>query len=344
MSNTDDLPLIVAIYGPWGSGKSSFMNICRSILSQEEFYSVSFNPWKYDQRDDVWHALIQSILDEMISTIQNTNSQDDVGRQDRLRALLARITALSRTASWLATKKLAALATAGVVTSEDFDELAAAWPSNPPEQKYHHVNRFEQDFRDVVQEFTQGSRLFVFVDDLDRCTPDAAVTVLDAIKLFLGEASCVFVIAMDYEMIVKAVASQLGDDETNGRHYLEKLIHFPYYLPAVRFESIYSSLRSTVQALQDDDELWELIRVAFGPNPRRVRRFVNALNLTLATLHLHSDQSRERLLQAAMLLAIRFQFVEFYRRVVASPNSWDRDVRPGGCRARRISFCHKLKA
>lgn len=322
LESVQDLPLTVGVYGPWGSGKSSFINICRDVLVGRGLPVVSFNPWKYDQRDDVWHALIQSVLDEIAAGIETGVDTAEPDRREKLKDTLARVKALSRSASWLATRKLLGLVTAGVISSGDADKLLEAWQSAATGEPYRHMNRFESDFRDVVTDFTDGGRLIVFIDDLDRCTPEAAVTVLDAIKLFLGEASCVFVLAMDQDMIVEAVAHRLGCDQTRARLYLEKLVHFPYHLPAVRFESLYASLRSEVIALSDDEALWEMIQVAFGPNPRRVRRFVNALNLTTSTLRQHSEPTNDRLLQAALLLALRFQFPTFYSEVVADPSAW----------------------
>src|SRR5262249_50858560 len=67
---THDLPLTVGIYGPWGSGKSSFLNISRAILRDRKVPTVSFNPWKYDQRDEVWHALIQTVLEEISAGLE----------------------------------------------------------------------------------------------------------------------------------------------------------------------------------------------------------------------------------------------------------------------------------
>jgi predicted KAP-like P-loop ATPase len=68
---TQDLPLTVGIFGPWGSGKSSFLNICHDLLEKREFVTVKFNPWKYDKRDEIWHALIQSLLAELIKQAED---------------------------------------------------------------------------------------------------------------------------------------------------------------------------------------------------------------------------------------------------------------------------------
>jgi hypothetical protein len=311
---TVHLPLTVGVFGPWGTGKSSFLNICREMLERRGIPTIAFNPWKYDDKEAIWHALIQTILTEIAG-------EPDGRRHD----LVAKARRLSSTATWLLLRHAAGPLTAGFVDGEDLTAARDAWQTRGVEN-YRHINHFEADFAEVVQTFVgDRGRLVVFVDDLDRCHGDTAIAVLDALKLFLGEASCVFVLAMDFDVISAAAAKRVDGDHARGRQYLEKLIHFPYHLPEVRFEAVFRQLQDSVVAeLSGDPALWQLAEDAFGDNPRRIRRFVSALNLTAATLRLHSQPSRDRLMQAAILLALRMRFPDFFRRVQANPAVWVR--------------------
>src|SRR5260370_32525925 len=65
----EPLPLCVGILGAWGSGKSSFMYLLKGLIEEEakkqsgkKIETIWFNPWKYDQKEDLWNALIQTIL------------------------------------------------------------------------------------------------------------------------------------------------------------------------------------------------------------------------------------------------------------------------------------------
>lgn len=82
--------------------------------------------------------------------------------------------------------------------------------------------------------------LIFLVDDLDRCLPDKAVEVLEAIKLFLEVEGCAFVLALDEEVIERGIAHRYRDYALQGRagltpitgaEYLEKLVHLPVRLP-----------------------------------------------------------------------------------------------------------------
>lgn len=82
--------------------------------------------------------------------------------------------------------------------------------------------------------------LVFLVDDLDRCLPDKAVEVLEAIKLFLEVEGCAFVLALDEEVVERGIAHRYRDYALQGREgltpitgaeYLEKLVHLPVRLP-----------------------------------------------------------------------------------------------------------------
>ncbi|OKI01945.1 hypothetical protein A6A06_12535 [Streptomyces sp. CB02923] len=325
---TEHLPLTIGIFGPWGMGKSSFMNICRDLLVRRGVPAISFNPWKYDQKDEIWHALIQTVLTEISVRLAERRASGEERQKARLAQAASTAKRLSQAAAWLLARRAAGPLTAGVLTPEDVDRVQTAL-TEPDVGTYLHINRFEEDFKEVVRGYTDGGRLVLFVDDLDRCSQDAAITVLDSLKLFLGEASCVFVLAMDQQVIAEAAARKLRSDSPDpvrGRQYLEKLIHFPYRLPVVPFEKLYGHLRDKVSApeLSDSRELWEMIQVAFGSNPRRVRRFINGLNLTALTLARHHPPSRERLLHAGSLLVLQMKHPDFFATLETDPGVWAR--------------------
>jgi hypothetical protein len=106
---------------------------------------------------------------------------------------------------------------------------------------------------------------FVFlIDDLDRCLPEKAVETLESIKLFLDVEGCVFVLAIDDEVVERGIAHRYRDylDVTDraaesidhslnadlyrdylnryannrqppitGSEYLEKIVQLPIRLP-----------------------------------------------------------------------------------------------------------------
>jgi hypothetical protein len=79
-------------------------------------------------------------------------------------------------------------------------------------------------------------RMFVFIDDLDRCPTDTIMEILQAINLILGESDFYVFLGIDTEMIYRAIdahydsgGSSLGQGFADK--YLQKIVQLPFYLP-----------------------------------------------------------------------------------------------------------------
>ena len=46
-----DTPMVVGLYGTWGTGKSSLMKLIRDELDRDKVHTVWFDPWQH-QFDD----------------------------------------------------------------------------------------------------------------------------------------------------------------------------------------------------------------------------------------------------------------------------------------------------
>ena len=126
-------------------------------------------------------------------------------------------------------------------------------------------------------------RIVVFIDDLDRCSEEQIVHLLEAIKLYLQTSYCVFVVGMDSLAARRAVSKVLGQGGEISREYLEKLfqttLHVPLPSRGVAFvEELldYSALDQTRTGLEAKD-LAELILALVEPNPRKLKTFVSGL-------------------------------------------------------------------
>ncbi|MFC6886451.1 KAP family P-loop NTPase fold protein [Actinomadura yumaensis] len=333
------LPLTVGVFGAWGTGKSSFLGMWSDLLAEQpRNRQVRFNPWKYDRKVEVWAALLHTILGEL-------------KKEERLREKAGR---LARAATWLSLRaglgSAATLATAGIVRPEHVNELLDTFAQNDADE-YSQVNTFEDEFAEAVEEFVgPEGRLVVFVDDLDRCTPEAAMTVLESLKLFVGHARCVFVLALDVDVLAAVATNKFGvdlkgapEEAISGMNYLEKIVQLPFFLPDVEFATLRATLAPYVEGLGGNEAFWELVRVGLGTNPRRVKRFVNVLNLAVAALGWDTGPAETatggqdphwKQLQLAELLIIRGQHRAFFRTLTQHPEAWQLLERAGGDMAR----------
>lgn len=91
----------------------------------------------------------------------------------------------------------------------------------------------------------------IFVDNLDRLDPQHAVKVLDIIKNLLIINHCVFVLAIDFSVVEKGLASKFDNQGADGksgdqsadaqrkdllyRSYFDKIVQLPFYMPVARY-------------------------------------------------------------------------------------------------------------
>ena len=79
--------------------------------------------------------------------------------------------------------------------------------------------------------------MVVFVDDLDRCSDESIMETLQAINLVLGASDFFVVLAIDPDMIHRAIARQRGVSDSDelaerfAENYLRKIIQLPLHLP-----------------------------------------------------------------------------------------------------------------
>ena len=187
----------------------------------------------------------------------------------------------------------------------DFLEHLKAVTGRNPAYLKKHRERLAQGW--VFQNEPSDLRvnLIFLVDDLDRCLPDKAVEVLEAIKLFLEVPGCAFVLALDEEVVERGIAHRYRDYALQGKagltpitgaEYLEKLVHLPIRLPrpsrlearahlAQRVPDWFRSSQTGVS-----NELAELVVNLTPPVPRKLHRMAELLQLADGMLETESHR------------------------------------------------------
>lgn len=87
--------------------------------------------------------------------------------------------------------------------------------------------------------FPRGDpRVILLIDDLDRCSPDKVVQILEAAQLLVKTRLFVVVIAMDVRYVTRALEKEYAgilvrDGEPSGLDYIEKIVQIPYRVPGI---------------------------------------------------------------------------------------------------------------
>ncbi|WP_299621028.1 P-loop NTPase fold protein [Pelagibius sp.] len=280
-------PFAVGVFGRWGTGKSTFMNLLREPLSIEErakkgetggFHCVVFHPWQFEEKEEVWKALLLSVIRylEAVEARRTTRGEDEA------RKIKETLRTLALSVGRLALNKTIHSMTSGVLT---FDQMIEAY-SKTARENANFINTFRKQFGELKKQILAGgegdiARLFVFVDDLDRCTPDNCIMVLEAIKLFFDLQECVFILGIDREVVQRGIEQKYKDSiGIHGQDYLDKLIQLPFSLPPIQPKTFKRFVETMTRDFDFSEEIRQLIVRAADGNPRLAKRLSNCLQLT----------------------------------------------------------------
>ena len=122
----------------------------------------------------------------------------------------------------------------------------------------------QHDVRELVDLATEHASFYIFVDDLDRCSPAIVADTIEAVNLFLTKAfgPCNFVLALDpatvaahLETAHPSIQQRAMDDPVSFGHlrhtgwrFMEKIVDLPIRLPRIPDAAISNYLNELLNA------------------------------------------------------------------------------------------------
>jgi KAP family P-loop domain/NB-ARC domain len=181
------------------------------------------------------------------------------------------------------------------------------------------IDEFSDYLKRIVRISGCGKPVVVMIDDLDRCLPEQVLQIIDAVKMFLDVPGCVFVLAVDRDIIEDAVELKYAQSASGSRlqklreTYAERIIQMPLALPP----ALPGMARNFVRDLAAmDADIIECAPILIGVppyNPRRIKRSIQtfALYRDLAP----SGDNEPSLLPTllAKLTVIQYHYRELYK-------------------------------
>ena len=147
-------------------------------------------------------------------------------------------------------------------------------------KKIQFKEEFQHRFEEIIQRYyiKRNKRVVIFIDDLDRCLPEKALEVLEAIKTFLDAEGCIFVLGIDTRGISDILQKKYKD--LSAYEYIEKIIQLSFQLPPIETDDIKSFIIN-LEGIDTDfyDPYLDMITKGIKPNPRKIKRFLNVMEL-----------------------------------------------------------------
>ncbi len=248
----------IGIFGKWGEGKSTILHFLEEMLKPEGNIVFYFNPWAVQELDELWAEFGNTLLSALDKQNLVTESPF-IGTARKIQRmpginLLARLSA--GTAEYFGKERIYKTAFG----------LIGNWlkPDGAQVKK--------------IRERLGDRRVIVFVDDLDRATPELLPKLLLSLREILDLPGFTFVMAFDDEIVAEGLVTTnraWGD----GDSFLDKILDFHYYLPPVSKSKKRLLLKNVLDRygkFVPQDSI-EPIEHLLPDNPRKLKRLVRGL-------------------------------------------------------------------
>lgn len=309
-----DTPMTVGVQGDWGIGKTSMLNTVKAYLESEnlsnqqkakDYGLVWINTWHYSlfgQDEYLGLSVIKGILDQIKSEF---DLKEETPAMDKAIGFAKNLI------------KNAQVSVGGIQLN------ASGYDSNPDEISFQDISHHMKGFKEALDELIHSiviegkggkkvDRIVFFIDDLDRVKPVKALELLEVLKNFLDIENCIFVLAVDYEVVQMGMEQKYGVDlqKKSGKSFFDKIIQLPFMMPSTSYNLanyIKNLLREIGVKIDDKESSFydEITTLTVGRNPRSVKRVVNYAKLIRIIRDERTDKTtKDTILQRKIIYSL----------------------------------------
>ena len=253
---------VIAINGPWGSGKSSLINLIRNHLrnatDKGDLKIVDFKCWWFNGSEALTIAYFRELYSAMKPSLT-------------WKTKIPLKIALSKLGRYLS---LVNVGIAGKILSTIGKILVQA---NTVESLHKKLSCALADM---------DSKYLIIIDDIDRLSPDDVVLIFRLVKSVGGLPNVMYLLAYDRQIAEKIFTDRYPSE---GPHYLEKIVQVSFELPEPNRVSLLNEFLRRLDSVIEEREFGdgEYFRNLFDEiiapeikTPRDLIRILNPLQVT----------------------------------------------------------------
>ena len=276
--------LTIGLYGEWGSGKTSLLNMVFENVERidDSVVVLRFNPWLCSDPKQ----LVTQFFKQMATAIKLKKSITDKAWEliDQYADILGATSVIP-------------------VAGEIVAAFTKVLTKKAEEETKERTNDLQESKNQIIKKLRDEKiKIIVSIDDIDRLSEEEIVAVFQLVKSLADFPNTIYVLAFDYDVVVRALGKvQHGD----GKEYLEKIVQVPFEIPAPNIDDIHEALFSKLNGILGDipeedwdKETWgELFQQGIKNYIRSIRDVIRYTNVfSLKYEHLKNETSAADLL------------------------------------------------
>ena len=310
----------IGIYGEWGTGKTTLMKAIEKNLnieglpkSEQRILPVWFNAWQYDREE---HLATISLMKTVAYEMAGHKKFDEISK-----TILKGLTILGKDVTQNLIQE--------IVSKGAFEKEDAL------EEKINQLNELYRDsiyfdgLKKIKNQMEQirnlagkDYRVVILIDDLDRCSPDKALEILESIKLFLDMEGFIFVIGLSHKTVTELITQAYKATGVKGEDYIKKIIQIPMKVPAWSQESIVDLIENKIKSNLHKEytdflsQNSEMIARVVDYNPRQLKRFVNNVIIAFETFASRANHTEIKFNEIFLVKILKSEWPDFYTEIV----------------------------
>ena len=282
-SNTDT-SISIALNAKWGSGKTFFVSMWRNYLEENNFRTVYYNAWENDDSD----SAILPLLYRIVSITKDEENETFIEYAKNFLKTLA-----IETTKFGVKKIFGRNSGIGDIMEKGIDDLSNAEISNlfrEYDQYYGSRKVLEENLREMIP---KDGKLWIFIDDLDRCKPEFSIATLECIKHFFNIKDIIYVLSVDIEQL-GGIVSKVYGTEIDANSYLKRFFDMIYQIPDADYITY---IEKKINSMNIEMEIKKIIHCQ---NLAKLFWYYNCslrdINLSLAHLEIFMIRNKNRLI------------------------------------------------
>lgn len=254
-SSLNSSSFAVGLYGPWGSGKTSVVNLVVDSIQRKtnSVLVMRFEPWNYLSTGQ----LIEQFFDELSHLIEiklPSGTSNEV-----VESISGYAQALLSSGAVLAAGSDPVLVSGALAVSQGI----ALFSRLRKKKKTEELTIAARKTKLIKQMNKLDMRVVVFVDDIDRLPNEQIRMLFQLVTSLANLPKVTYFLSFDEDVVIRALSSVQSCD---GGEYLEKIIQIPLRLPN---PSSVELRRFLFQGLQELGALY-----GFDPEHADTRRWI----------------------------------------------------------------------
>ncbi|MFX4153528.1 P-loop NTPase fold protein [Aliarcobacter butzleri] len=257
----DKESLTIGLYGKWGEGKTSVINLVKEKLEEQtDIIYFRFEPWLYSNTEQLMSMFFKD-LSYCIGNIYNQNELSKI-----FNSYAEAFEALSNLPEPTGMLKFLSK-----LLSFIFKKLSC--------QKT--LLQLKVDIENYIESLNK--KILIVIDDIDRLNNNEIQQIFQLVKMLGNFKNTIYLLSMDDEIIANSLKEVQKYD---GYIYLEKIVQVPLRLPLSKKEDIFNYLYKNLQEILKDflkyedekkyfDSLIDYDFSIFFDNLRDVNRYLN---------------------------------------------------------------------